>query len=104
MRNTGKVKEAKEAYFKALKIDETNWLAYYNLGLCYMNEDAYAKATENFKFAISYFPNFAQAYHELGKAFFYQAKTITKAHWQTPANNMKKPRNITATLSNLILI
>jgi tetratricopeptide (TPR) repeat protein len=94
LRNTGKVKEAKEAYFKALKIDETNWLAYYNVGLCYMNEDAYAKAAESFKFAISHFPNFAQAYHELGKILFYQAELDDALEMFKKATEIKKRKKV----------
>jgi tetratricopeptide (TPR) repeat protein len=78
LKNSGKLKESKDAYYEAVKIDPKFEVGYNALGTAYFNEGDFAKAAENFEKVVEVTKNnqtrnkvkknLSLAYTKLGEA------------------------------------
>lgn len=66
----GKLKEAKDAYYRALKAGANKVICYYNLGNVYYRQENLTQAAKNYRRVIQLAPFFKNAYHNLGKLYF----------------------------------
>lgn len=65
-----KFDEAEETLTQAIKYDKNNVEAYYYRGCAKMNAKKYQEAVSDFEKAIELKPDYADAYFNLGRAYF----------------------------------
>jgi len=70
MMNYGKYAEAEEAFDKAIKYDKNNYEAYYLRGCAKINAQKYQEAILDLEKAIELKPDYADAYFNIGRAYF----------------------------------
>ncbi len=70
MVNYSKFDEAEQALDKAIKFDKTNYEAYYHRGCVKMNKSRLKDAIADFEKATELKPDYADAYFNIGKAYF----------------------------------
>lgn len=70
MVNYSKFDEAEEALDKAIKLDKSNYEAYYHRGCVKMNKNLLKDAIADFEKAVELKPDYADAYFNIGKAYF----------------------------------
>ena len=66
----GDLNKAVSLLNRAIRVDNSYWKAYYNLGCIFMKKKNYEIAIENFKQAIKYNPEFAYAYYNLWCCYY----------------------------------
>ena len=62
--------EAEEALTKAIKYDKHNYEAYYYRGCAKINAQKYEEAIGDFEKAVELKPDYADAYFNLGRAYY----------------------------------
>jgi len=67
--NSGKYREALDAFNQALRIKPDDAEAHYNLGVVYWKSGMHKEAIESFKQTIRIRPNYAEAHKDLGIAY-----------------------------------
>ncbi len=67
--DSGKYKEAMEAFKQAIRIKPNVAVSHYNLGIVYDSLGKYQEAIEEYKQAIRIKPDYAEAYDNLGNAY-----------------------------------
>ena len=70
MMNYGKYAEAEEAFDNAIKYDKNNYEAYYLRGCAKINAQKYQEAILDLEKAIELKPDYADAYFNIGRAYF----------------------------------
>ncbi len=70
----GELDLAKREYQKAIKKDESFWVAYYNLGNVYAKEGNYRKAQESYRKALDLKPEDPDILNNLAYVLFKQGK------------------------------
>ena len=70
MMTYGKFAEAEEAFDKAIQYDKNNYEAYYLRGCAKINEKKYKDAIADLEKAIELKPDYADAYFNIGRAYF----------------------------------
>jgi tetratricopeptide (TPR) repeat protein len=82
--NEGKLMEAKELYRKVIKNDPRNVQALNNIGVIYMSEKNYRRATLRFNDALTIKPDYADVHYNLA-CLYSQTKDVARSfrHLQT---------------------
>lgn len=70
MINYSKFEEAEAALDKAVKYDKHNYEAFYHRGCVKMNQNKLKEAIADFKEAVELKPDYADAYFNIGRAYY----------------------------------
>jgi tetratricopeptide (TPR) repeat protein len=79
LENKGSLEKAEEVYLKAIRLEPTAKVAYFNLGNVYFRKERFDQARESFKKTIQLDANFADAYNNLACVYLNTGKNLEEA-------------------------